>query len=234
MVEVSTAAVVWILAATCLFTLFSFLRFSFNLGIIERPLVQGLIWGLLTGDISLGVSVALVFELFWLDLIPAGTFIPPNAAAANLTALCLVTVFGFSEPSQVVFPLLLAFPLAWVSSRLEQAHRRRQDRGYNILHGWLQADRQGDYAPGLLIRRAITQALSGYFLFFLLTVTSLVALTSWLLGHGLLRPPIEMFTWGHLWIGATLGGFLALRVSGAYMILTLGACFVAAFSLFVG
>ncbi|BBD07579.1 PTS sugar transporter subunit IIC [Desulfovibrio ferrophilus] len=234
MVEVSTAAIIWILTATSLYTLFAFLRFSLNLGIVERPLVQGLVWGLLTGNVTLGVSVALVFELFWLDLIPAGTFIPPNAAAANLAALCLTTVFGFSNPAQVVFPILLAFPLAWISSRLEQAHRRRQDRGYNILQSWLRSERQGDYAPGRLIRRAITQTLTAYFLFFLLTMTSLVALTSWLLAHGLLRPPSEMFSWGYLWIGATLGGMLALRVPGAYVILVLGACGVAMLSLFMG
>ncbi|MBU1000896.1 MAG: PTS sugar transporter subunit IIC [Proteobacteria bacterium] len=223
-----------VLAASCLFTLFSFLRFSLNLGIVERPLVQGLVWGLLTGNVTLAVSVALVFELFWLDLIPAGTFIPPNAAAGNLAAQCLVTVFGFSDPARIVFPILLALPLAWIASRLEQTHRHWQDHGYNVLQGWLRLDSKADYTPGLLLRRAMIQAASVYFLFFLLAVSLLVALTSWLLGHGLLHPPLDMFSWGHLWIGATLGGLLALRVPGSYALLALGACGVAVLSLFTG
>lgn len=233
MVEVSSTAVFWILTASCLFAFFSFLRFSFNLGIIERPLVQGLVWGLLTGDVGFAVSVALVFELFWLDLIPAGTFIPPNTAAANLAAQCLIVIFGFNAPSEAVFPILLSFPLAWVGSRVEQAHRQWQDNGYNILQNWLRPGRTEPYEPGRLLRKAAVQALGTYFIFFLLTVTLLVALTSWLLSHGLLRPAPEMFTWGHVWIVATLGGVLALRIPGAYAVLGLGAFGVAVCSIFI-
>jgi len=232
MVEVSSTAVFWLLTAGVLFAVFSGLRFSLNLGIIERPLVQGLIWGLLSGNVPLAVSLALVFELFWLDLIPAGTFIPPNTAAANLAAQCLVTVFEFNTPAEAVFPILLSFPLAWLGSRVEQIQRRWQDNGYNILQNWLKPGRSETYAPGRLVRRAVFQNLTANFFFFLLTVTLIMVLTSWLLSHGLLRPPAGMFTWGHLWITATLGGLLALRVPGAYVVVALGAFGVAVCSLF--
>lgn len=224
----------WALPAAGLFTLFSLLRFAFNLGVVERPLVQGLLWGLMTGDVTFAVSVSLIFELFWLDLIPAGTFIPPNAAASNMAALALCAVFGLHEPSQVVFPVLLALPLAWVASRGEQILRRWQNTGYDSLQAWLHAGLAGDYHPGRLVRRAACQAAVAYLLFFLAGFAVLSALTGWLLSQGLLRPPSAMFSWPHLWITSSLGGLLALRVPGAYAVLVLGACLVAVAGLFIG
>lgn len=233
MVGASDWAVVWMLLASGLFTVFSFLRFSCNIGVIERPLVQGLIWGLIIGDVTFAVSVALVFELFWLDLIPAGTFIPPNAAASNLAVLALAEIYGFHEPAQIVFPVLLALPLAWIASRGEQLLRRRQDQGYDTLQAWLRSDSDVEYRPQNLVRRAAVQSAVAYLLFMLAGTAVMVAGVGWLLGQGLLRPPSAMFGWPHLWITASLGGLLALRVPGAYGILTCGACVVAVLSLFL-
>lgn len=224
----------WVLLAAGLFTLFSFLRFSCNIGVIERPLVQGLVWGVVTGDVTFAVSVSLVFELFWLDLIPAGTFIPPNAAASNLIVLAVAEIYGFREPAQIIFPVLLSLPLAWVASRGEQMLRRRQDQGYDTLQLWLRPGSDDEYRPQDLVRRAALMSAAGYLVFMLAAASLMVAGVGWLLGQGLLRPPMHMFSWPHLWITASLGGLLALRVPGAYGILTCGACAVAVLGLFFG
>ena len=234
MVAPDVWSAVWVLLASALFTVFSLLRFSFNIGVVERPLVQGLVWGLVVGDVTFAVSVSLVFELFWLDLIPAGTFIPPNTAASNLVVLALAAIFGFHDPSQVVFPILLSLPLAWVASRGEQFLRRRQDQGYDVLQSWLESGTEDQYRPQDLVRRAAVRSALAYFLFMLAVTTTMTVAVAWLLGLGFLRPPVAMFTWPHLWIAASLGGLLALRVPGAYGILTCGAFAVAVLSLFWG
>ncbi|WP_461209496.1 PTS sugar transporter subunit IIC [Desulfocurvus sp. DL9XJH121] len=233
MVGACATAAFWVVTAAALFTVFSLLRFSFNLGVVERPLVQGLVWGVLTGDLNFAVSVALIFELLWLDLIPAGTFIPPNAAASTLGVLALCAIFGFHGPADVIFPVLLTLPLAWFAARGEQVLRRWQDAGYNSLQEWLEEGDEG-YRPGRLVRRAAAQAAAAYFLFFTAGLSVLSALVYWLLGLGFLHPPQDMFTWGHLWITASVGGLLALRVPGGYGVVFGGACVVAAASLFLG
>jgi len=214
------------------FVVFSLLRFSLNLGILERPLVQGLVWGLLTGDVGQAVSISLVFELLWLDLIPAGTFIPPNPAAANFAALSLVTIHGFSGASQSLFPILMGMPLAWLAAGMERMHRSWQNTAYNTMQVWLRAEHQGEYAPGLLVRRAVTQAAACYFLFFLVSLSVLTALSGMLLERGFLRLPSDLLTWGTLWLWASLGGLMSLRVPRAYAVIASGALAMAVVSIF--
>ncbi|WP_084457943.1 PTS sugar transporter subunit IIC [Desulfocurvus vexinensis] len=209
------------------FAVFSSLRFSLNLGILERPLVQGLLWGLLTGDVTQAVSVALVFELLWLDLIPAGTFIPPNPAAGNLAALALMSAFGLSGASGAVFPILIGLPLSWMAAGLERVHRAHQNAAFDTLQHWLAPERQGAYNPGLLVRRALTRSALAHFLFFLAALGGAMALAGVLLGQGLMRPAPGLFSWGQLWLGASVGGLLSLRVPRAYAVMALCALVVA-------
>lgn len=177
------------------------------------------------------MSVSLVFELLWLDLIPAGTFIPPNPAAGNLTALTLMTAFGLSGASQAVFPILLGMPLAWLASGLERLHRSWQNSAYNTLQGWLRPGRQDDYDPGRLVRRALVQAGLSYFMFFAVGAGVLSVLAGQLLSRGLMRPAPGTFGWGALWLLASLGGLMSLRVPRAYAVLVCVALAVAVYAL---
>lgn len=214
------------------FAFFSLLRFSLNLGVVERPLVQGLIWGLATGDLTLAVSVSLVYELLWLDLIPAGTFIPPNPAASNFTALCLMTGFGLTGASQAVFPILLGMPVAWLAAGVERLHRNRQNRAYNTMQQWLAPGHGADFAPERLVWRSFAEAGAFYFVFFLAVAGVLAALCGFLLASGFLRPGPGVFSWGQLWIVASIGGLMSLRTPRAYVALVLCAVAVAALALF--
>lgn len=193
--------------------------------------MQGLLWGLVTGDVAGAVSVSLVFELLWLDLIPAGTFIPPNPAAGNLAALSLMTAYGLSGPSDAVFPILLGMPLAWLAAGLERMHRSWQNAGYDTLQGWLAPESREAYAPGMLVRRAVVQAAALYFVFFAVGAGILAMLAGQLLERGLMRPAPETFTWGALWLWASLGGLMSLRVPRAYAVLVCVALAVAVYAL---
>ncbi|MFW6005353.1 MAG: hypothetical protein ACOCPN_02640, partial [Desulfonatronovibrionaceae bacterium] len=59
------------------FALLSLARFSVQTGILDRPLVAGFLIYLVTGEMFPAMYVAVFFELLWIDIIPAGTFIPP-------------------------------------------------------------------------------------------------------------------------------------------------------------
>lgn len=177
------------------------------------------------------MSVSLVFELLWLDLIPAGTFIPPNPAAGNLTALTLMTAYGLAGPSDAVFPILLGMPMAWLASALERMHRSWHNAGYDTLQGWLLPGRQDAYAPGILVRRALVQAAGSYFVFFAVGAGLLAVLAGLLLERGLMRPAPDTFSWGALWLWASLGGLMSLRVPRAYAVLVCVALAVAVYAL---
>ncbi|MFK4765004.1 PTS sugar transporter subunit IIC [Desulfobaculum sp. SPO524] len=195
-------------------------RFAVTVGILERPMVQGLIWGIVTGDMTLALSVSAFFELFWLDLIPAGTFIPPNAAAANLAALTLVHFFGFSTPAEVVFPLLFSLPLGWIAARVEYLHRNFQNASYNSLQAQVGLSASpGDYAPGRLVRRSIMQMGVLSFAFFEASVLVLIVIVNFFLMRGFLHLPADAVTWGHLWIAASIGPLLSLRSAKAYALI---------------
>jgi len=189
--------------------------------------VLGLLWGLITGDLTQAVSVALVFELLWLDLIPAGTFIPPNPAAGTLAALALMSAFGLSGASGAVFPILIGLPLSWMAAGLERLHRAHQNAAFDTLQHWLTPERQGDYDPGRLVRRALAQSVAAHFLFFLVALGGAMALVAVLLGQRLMQPAPGLFSWGQLWLGASLGGLMSLRVPRAYAVLTFCALVVA-------
>ena len=64
------------------FALFFLIRFAFNLGFVHRPLFAAALWALFTWQIQPALGAGIFFELLWLDLFPAGTFIPPQSLLA--------------------------------------------------------------------------------------------------------------------------------------------------------
>lgn len=196
---------------------------------IERPVVQGLVWGLVTGNVQLAVSIALVFELLWLDLIPAGTFLPPNMAAVNFAAQALVTVFDLQTAGEVVFPVILALPLGFLGGRLEQLRRRMQNADYNQLLIWTKKSYAAVYDPGRLVMRSMVRAALLDLTFFVLGFAVLAAVLWLLVSRGWMQVGAQI-TFGHLWVSAALGGVLALRTPKAYAVALAGALAVLAFA----
>jgi mannose/fructose/N-acetylgalactosamine-specific phosphotransferase system component IIC len=56
---------------------------------ISRPIVAGVVAGLLAGDLEAGVRIGVLFELFALDVFPAGAVRYPDYGPATIAAVAL-------------------------------------------------------------------------------------------------------------------------------------------------
>jgi PTS system mannose-specific IIC component len=184
------------------------------------------------GDLELALRISIIFELFWLDLIPAGTYIPPNTAASNLACLTLMHTFGLATPAEAVFPILLCLPLGWIGARLEDLLRVRQNAAYDSLQSWARGDAGRPVHLGRTILEGMAQSGVAHFLFFFAAALSLISLVGLLRAWDLLQPPQGLFSWGHLWVAASFGGILSLRSLRAYGALAGAVAVVLAASLF--
>ncbi|MHC1701358.1 MAG: PTS sugar transporter subunit IIC [Humidesulfovibrio sp.] len=204
------------------FALFSLCRFSASLGLIERPLVIGLCWGLVFGNLTSSLYIAIFYELLWLDFIPVGTFIPPHMTAAAFTGLALATYFGLDSPPLVFAALVCGLPMAWLGARLDRNLRDRLNRSYSAVLHWVRRP-AGEDVPGRLIRRTLLGKLILSWLFFLTGAGVLAMLLDFVLnqyGGFLLDSDLS---WNQFLIAASLGGLLSLRLRSLYLSVGVGA-----------
>ncbi len=180
-------------------------------------------------EVSLGVAV--FYELFWLDLIPAGSYIPPNSSISTLIALGLVNYFGLSLPSQLVWPLLMSIPMALISREMEAYQRRIQNGSYNALLRWARSTNTNEHLPEKLIYFSLLQQLVMNFVLFSFGLLALIGCYTILQEQ---LPPnylVFPFSWGWLWILAAVGGMLSLRIRPAYAMLCIAIAVFVLFSL---
>lgn len=178
----------------------------------------GLFWGLFTGDYTTSLYIAIFFELFWLDLIPVGTFIPPHLTAATFSALALTTYFGFDHPARIMGFLFASMPLAWLGTKVEGALRERERGSYNVLLNWARKPDSVN-TPSLLVRKSLVRSFAMSWVTFFLAILLLkflfdVAFTF----YPSLLTNVDV-TWAHLWVSATLGGVMALRLNRVYAVM---------------
>lgn len=198
---------------------------------LERPLVVGFLWGVFTGEYSISLNIAIFFELFWLDLIPVGTFLPPHLTAVTFSALSLTTFFGLKTPGGALGVILACMPLAWLGSKVEGWLRDQEQSGYNKLLHWVRHP-DNENGPGVLILRSLTRTFVVSWACFFVSVMALKFLfeTLFTLYPGALST-LDI-KWAHLWGAATLGGLMALRLKRAYAVLATGVTLFVLFTLF--
>lgn len=177
----------------------------------------------------MAVSIALVFELLWLDLIPAGTFLPPNMAVANFSTQALATMFGLDSAGEVIIPVILSLPFAFVGARLERFRRRMQNADYNQLLIWTKKNYAAVYDPGRLVVRALVRAAFMDLAYFGVCFILLAGAMWLILARGWI-PAVPGLSFSHLWVAASLGGVLALRTPKAYAAAIAGSALVLAFA----
>lgn len=215
------------------FVLFSLARFGLNLGFLDRPLVIGLFWAALTGQWESALAAALFFELFYLDLFPIGTYVPPHGPFALLVTLALAQTHDAGPAQLVAVLILLSLPAAHVGSALEQTVRQRQNLSYTRMLQSTRPGREQSVSPAALARGALVQTCVVQAAAFLLVMAVLVPLAEWVLLHVQQRALSLPMSWSHLWMLGTVGALLSFRTRRVYAvflttILAAGLIFAAA------
>ena len=159
--------------------------------------------------------------MFWLDGIPAGTHIPPNAAAATLAGLSLMHVFQLSSPAEAMFVAAATSVLARLFAALEGMQRLVANMAFSRYTAALPRLREA-FAPSRLVRRALVDMalLNG--------VAFSVVLAGFIALFHLVLPKVWPYlassgaSWPQLWILGSLGGVMSLRYRPAYLALAGG------------
>lgn len=116
------------------------------------------------------------------------------------------------------FVLLATCPLAYCGAWLEQAYRARQNHSYTELLRWSRKSQRTAHTPGVLTWISLTEQtfLSGSLFFIIAIIT---------LGIARMLPPwiSEGYqpSWTLLWISASIGAILSLRIRKAYIVCAL-------------
>lgn len=167
--------------------------------------------------------------MFWLDLIPVGTFISPHLTAATFAALSLTTILGLENPARIMWILFACMPLAWIGTRLEGMIREQERGGYNKLLNWAR-NPSTDSVPSTLVARSLVRSftLSGIS-FYIVTVLMYFGFKTILSISPTIMSSVQV-GWPHLWIAASIGGVVALRLKRAYAVLAAGIILYAIFT----
>lgn len=216
---ITAADMISLIGGGFFFAFLGLTRVALNLGFTHHPLFAAAIWGFLTWQAQPALSIGIFFELLWLDLFPAGTFIPPNATFSLLVSLTLLACLPDPDMRLIALVLICSVPLAYLSAWIEQRYRRRQNLSYNSLITWTRNQKRPFwFSPKNLTRLALIEIFTLNLGFFFLCLIPL------LLFFRSVRPWIELGpqpTWPMLWAIACLGALLSLRTRKAYILATL-------------
>lgn len=90
---------------------------------ISRPIVAAPVIGLILGDPYTGLIAGAFIELFWLDRLPIGAYIPPNdtIAAVLIAAGAIETgrILGYLPEGLIALAVLLFIPMAMLAQKME-------------------------------------------------------------------------------------------------------------------
>lgn len=90
---------------------------------ISRPIVIAPLIGLLLHNPSAGLIIGALVELFWIDHIPVGTYIPPNDSAVAVLATSIAVLGGQNpgktSPQLIALAILLAVPFGIIAQKID-------------------------------------------------------------------------------------------------------------------
>lgn len=90
---------------------------------ISRPIVTAPLIGLLLHDPSAGLIIGALVELFWIDRVPVGTYIPPNDTIVAVLATSIAVLAGQNPgktaPQLIALAILLAVPFGVIAQKMD-------------------------------------------------------------------------------------------------------------------
>lgn len=125
--------------------------------------------------------------------------------------------------------IFASMPLAWLGAKLDEVLRDQGRGSYNKLLTWAR-NPQSENLPGTLILQSVARKFVMSWLTFFVAIVILKQCFQLLFSMypGLLSS-VDV-TWAHLWVAATLGGLMALRLKRAYVVLITGVSLFVIFS----
>jgi mannose PTS system EIIC component len=91
--------------------------------LISRPIVAAPLIGAILGDPYTGLIAGAFIELFWIDRLPIGTYIPPNdtLAAVLITAGAIESgrILGHLPQGLIALAVLIFIPFAMLEQKIE-------------------------------------------------------------------------------------------------------------------
>lgn len=151
--------------------------------LISRPIVAAPVTGAILGDPYTGLIAGAFIELFWIDRLPIGAYVPPNdTVAAILIAACAIEsgrILGHLPQGLIALAVLIFVPFAYLAQQMDRwiirgNEKPADDALKNVLSG----------APPAIARKHL-----------------FTALKTWLLSAGLILIAIPIgigvMTWGY-------------------------------------
>jgi len=151
--------------------------------LISRPIVAAPVTGAILGDPYTGLIAGAFIELFWIDHLPIGAYVPPNdTVAAILIAACAIEsgrILGHLPQGLIALAVLISVPFAYLAQQMDRwiirgNERPANDALKNVMDG----------APPAIARKHL-----------------FAALKTWLLSAGLILIAIPIgigvMTWGY-------------------------------------
>ncbi len=90
---------------------------------ISRPVVVAPFIGLLLNNPYAGLIIGVLVELFWIDHIPVGTYIPPNDTIVAVLATSIAVLggqnLGGTTRDLIALAVLLAVPLGIIAKKMD-------------------------------------------------------------------------------------------------------------------
>ncbi len=81
---------------------------------VSRPIVLAPLLGYMTGIPLAGLMIGAMLELFWIDRIPVGIYLPPNDSISAVLAVSIVALAGpktgAAAPDLIAMAILIAIP----------------------------------------------------------------------------------------------------------------------------
>lgn len=95
---------------------------------VSRPIVIGPIIGWLGGDLMMGLIIGALLELVWLNILPLGASIPPDATActvlATTTAVLSSGIWPKVHDEFIILGIIYAVPLGAMFKKIDILIRR--------------------------------------------------------------------------------------------------------------
>lgn len=149
---------------------------------ISRPIVAAPLIGLILGDPYTGLIAGAFIELFWIDRLPIGAYIPPNDTVAAIlstaSSIESARLLGGSSQGLIAFAVLIVVPLWILAQRMELWLGKGNEK---LVEEALNDAERGDV--GAIARRHRTAILKAYLLsvaFILIAMAVLILVMTWI------------------------------------------------------